>query len=103
MWSVKNWNGAASPYSSPMNSIGVNGDSSVQKRGERPDLGGQAVAEGAVADLVVVLVEDDELLGAAVVGRRAEAAAAERRVVAVVDVRAAGTPWRAAATAPNSS
>ena len=25
MWSVKNWNGAVSPYSSPMNSIGVAG------------------------------------------------------------------------------
>ncbi len=31
MWSVKNWNGAVSPYSSPMNSIGTYGDSSVQK------------------------------------------------------------------------
>ena len=30
MWSEKNWNGARSPYSSPWNSIGVNGDSSVQ-------------------------------------------------------------------------
>ena len=29
MWSEKNWNGAGSPYSSPMNSIGVNGESSV--------------------------------------------------------------------------
>ena len=30
MWSVKNWKGASSPYSSPMNSIGTNGESSVQ-------------------------------------------------------------------------
>ena len=31
MWSVKNWKGAFSPYSSPMNSSGTNGASSVQK------------------------------------------------------------------------
>ena len=30
MWSVKNWKGASSPYSSPMKSIGVNGLSRVQ-------------------------------------------------------------------------
>ena len=74
MWSVKNWNGARSPYSSPMNSIGVKGDSSVQQRGQRPRRRGQPVAERAVADLVVVLGEHDELLGRPVVGGRAEAA-----------------------------
>ena len=88
MWSVKNWNGAGSPYSSPMKSIGVNGDSSVQNAASGRASAGRRSPKRAVADLVVVLVEDDELLGAAVVGGRAEAAAAERRVVAVVDVRA---------------
>ena len=67
MWSVKNWNGAVSPYSSPMKSIGVNGDSSVHEGGERSRLGGQAVAEGAVADLVVVLAKTTK---AAAGGRR---------------------------------
>ena len=98
MWSVKNWNGARSPYSSPMNSIGVNGDSSTQNAASAQRLGRQPVAERAVADLVVVLVEDDELLGPAVRRRRAEALAAERRVAAVVDERAVGTPSRGRAT-----
>ena len=49
------------------------------ERGERAGRGREAVAEGAVADLVVVLVEDDELRGRAVAGRRAEAALAKRR------------------------
>jgi hypothetical protein len=59
------------------------------ERAERARLGRQAVAERAVADLVVVLVEDDEAVRRHVVGAGAEAAAAERRVPAVVDVRAA--------------
>ena len=59
------------------------------QRGQRARLDGQAVAEGAVADLVVVLVEDDEALGRDVVGARAEAAPAGARVAAVVDVGAA--------------
>ena len=48
-----------------MNSIGVNGDSSVQNAASGRAVGGQPVAEGAVADLVVVLGEDDEALRAA--------------------------------------
>ena len=88
MWSEKNWNGAGSPYSSPMNSIGTNGDSSVQNAASGRAGGGQAVAERAVSDLVVVLVEDDEALRRHVVGRRPEAPAAKARVGAVVDVRA---------------
>ena len=58
------------------------------ERGQRPHAGGQPVAEGAVADLVVVLGEDDELLGRAIVGAGAEAPPAEGRVGAVVHVRA---------------
>ena len=60
-----------------MKSIGVNGDSSVQNAASGARSRGQAVAERAVADLVVVLVEDDELLGRAVAGGRAEALAGE--------------------------
>ena len=71
-----------------MKSIGVNGDSSVQNAASGRALGRQAVAEGAVADLVVVLVEDDELRGIAIVGWRAEAPLAKRRVLPVVDERA---------------
>ena len=55
MWSEKNWNGAGSPYSSPMNSIGVNGDSSVQNAASGRAVARHPVAEGAVADLIVVL------------------------------------------------
>ena len=88
MWSEKNWNGAVSPYSSPMNSIGVNGESSVQNAASGRALGRHPVAEGAVAHLVVVLGEDDEPLGRDVVGGGAEAPPAKARVVAVVDERA---------------
>ena len=88
MWSVKNWNGARSPYSSPWNSIGVKGDKSVQNAASAPRLDRQPVAERAVADLVVVGGEDDEALGRHVVGGRPEAALAERRVGPVVHVRA---------------
>ena len=63
MWSEKNWNGARSPYSSPMNSSGTNGDSSVQKAASGRSSRAQPVAERAVADLVVVLAVDDEPLG----------------------------------------
>jgi hypothetical protein len=59
------------------------------ERAERARLGRQAVAERAVADLVVVLVEHHEPLGRDVVGAGAEAAGAERRIAAVVEVRAA--------------
>ena len=55
---------------------------------QRPRRVRRAVAEGAVAGLVVVGGEDHELLRRAVLGGRAEAAAAEARVGAVVDVRA---------------
>ena len=51
----------------------MNGDRSVQNAASGRGVGGQAVAERAVADLVVVLAEDDEVLGRAVVGGRAEA------------------------------
>ena len=71
-----------------MNSIGTNGDSSVQNAASGARVGRQAVAEGAVSDLVVVLVEDDELLGRAVVRGRAEALLAKRRVLAVMHKRA---------------
>ena len=71
-----------------MNSMGVKGASSVQNAASGRTRSRQPVAEGAVADLVVVLVEDDELLGRAVVGAGAEAPPAEGRVAAVVDVRA---------------
>ena len=103
MWSVKNWNGAASPCSSPMKSIGVKGDRSVTRAASGRARGRQAVARGAVADLVVVLVEDHELRGGAV-GRRARRSAAGgssstgRRAR-----RGAGRPWPGRATAPNSS
>ena len=72
-----------------MNSIGVKGDSSVQNAASGRASRGQPVAEGAVADLVVVLVEDDELLGRR--GRRRGAPKRrrrKRRVAAVVHVRA---------------
>ena len=68
--------------------MGVKGASSVQNAASGRTARGQPIAEGAVADLVVVLGEDDELLGRAVVGAGAEAPPAEGRVAAVVDVRA---------------
>ena len=71
-----------------MNSIGMNGDSSVQNAASGRAARRHPVAEGAVADLVVVLGEDDEPLGGHVVGGGAEAAMAELRVAAVVDVGA---------------
>src|SRR4051794_11082550 len=77
-----------------MNSMGTNGDRSVQNAASgrasagggapggpvaaRAGLGGEAVAEGTVADLVVVLREDDELVDRAVVVRRSERSLAER-------------------------
>ena len=87
MWSVKNWNGADSPYSSPMNSIGTNGDRSVHIAASGRTSARRRSPNAAVADLVMVLVEHDELRHRPVVGRRAEALAAERRVLAVMDVR----------------
>ncbi len=66
----------------------MNGDSSVTNAASGRASARQAVAERAVADLVVVLVEDDELLRRAVGGGSAEAALAKRRVPAVVDERA---------------
>src|SRR5207249_1129956 len=56
------------------------------ERRQRPGLGRKAVAERAVADLVVVLVEDDEALGRAAGRRRAELALVEARPAAVVQV-----------------
>ena len=43
MWSVKNWNGAGSPYSSPMKSSGVHGEKSARRRrrAARPAAGGR--------------------------------------------------------------
>ena len=61
-WSVKNWNGRVSPYSSPMKSSGVCGAKSDDRGGEPAHVGGQAVAERAVADLVVILRADHEPL-----------------------------------------
>src|SRR3954462_4416074 len=84
-----------------MNSIGVKGESSVHSaasgrastgRGGRAAgarLDRQAVAERAIADLVVVLVEDDEALRRHVVRARAEPLVPEARVAPVVHVRAA--------------
>ena len=103
MWSEKNWNGARSPYSSPMNSIGVNGASSVQNAASGRAALGQAVAVGAVADLVVVLAKTTKRSRRHVVGRRAEAALAEARVVAVVHVRAVERLRQVARRWPNSA
>ena len=62
--SQKNGNGAFEPHSSPMNSIGMAGASSViaERRLDRPCVGVafEPVAERAIADLVVVLQEIDE-------------------------------------------
>ena len=58
------------------------------ERGQRPRLRGHPIAEGPIADLVVILGEDDESLHGYVVGGRAEPAAAKRGVAAIVDVRA---------------
>ncbi len=77
-----------SPYSSPMNSIGTNGESSVQNAASGRASAGIRSPRRAVADLVVVLGEDHEPLRREVIRRRAEAAAAKARVAAVVDVRA---------------
>ena len=65
MWSEKNRNGAVSPYSSPWKSIGVNGARQVSSAASGRACDRQPVAEGAVADLVVVGGEDDEALAAA--------------------------------------
>jgi len=46
----------------------------------------EAVAEDAVADLVVVLREDDELLAVARLRRRAVSASEVRRVLAGVEI-----------------
>ena len=57
------------------------------QRGQRLHVPGQAIAEGTVSDLIVVLGEDDEALGRHVIRRGAKTAAAIRRVGAVVHVR----------------
>ncbi len=71
-----------------MKSMGVKGDRSVQKRGQRQRLGRQPVAERPVAHLVVVLREDHEAPRLPVEGRaRRGAAPVLAAVAAVVDER----------------
>ena len=62
-WSVKNWNGAVSPYSSPMNSSGTCGAKSVHAAASAAHARIRRSPSGAVADLVVVLRADHEPLG----------------------------------------
>ena len=70
------------------------------ERGERPGLGGQPVAEGAVADLVVVLGEDDELLDGGG-RRRARRSAGGGTSSTCRRARAGGgRPWRGRPTRP---
>ena len=100
MWSVKNWKGCSSPYSSPMKSIGTKGDRwSTARRGAGPRR--QPVAQRPVADLVVVLGVDDEPRGRTVVGGRAVAPAPEGEAP-VVDERLRLAAARSA-TAPKSA
>ena len=87
MWSQKNWNGAGSPYSSPMNSIGVNGESSMQNAASAAHRRREPIAEGAVADLVVVLAKTTNCSGGRSPAGAPKRRAAEGRVVAVVDER----------------
>ena len=53
--------------------MGVKGARSVRSAASGAHLGGQAIPQCAVADLVVVGAEDDEGRGRKVVGRGAEA------------------------------
>jgi hypothetical protein len=65
-WLVKNRKGCSAANSSPMNISGIIGDSSNRTVAAcRPEVGQlmQAFAEGAVADLVVVLQEQHERAG----------------------------------------
>ena len=56
---MKNWNGVDAAHSSPWKSIGVNGPASVSRAAQASWSSSSAVddpvADGAVADLVVVL------------------------------------------------
>ena len=79
MWSVKNWNGCDSPYSSPMKSSGVRREEDDRLRARAGASGRQPVADGAVADLVVVLRADDEPLARPVGRARGRSARASRR------------------------
>ena len=62
---MKYWNGAVSPYSSPMKSSGTNGDSSTTADASLTASSdtrlAQPFAHHPIADLVVVLREDDKL------------------------------------------
>ena len=60
MWSVKNWNGAVSPYSSPWKSSGVNGLKRTTAAATRRFASGSRSPTRAVADLVVVLGARDD-------------------------------------------
>ena len=67
MWSVKYWNGDDAANSWPMNSIGVYGRNSSSADAAAialdADLVMQTLAEGAIANLVVVLQDVHELPG----------------------------------------
>ena len=89
----KNCHGVRAPHSSPMNSIGVNGEvnTSAAPQASRPGerVCGEPVAGGAVADLVVVLQVDHEPVGgdAPRVDGRAVVALPEARPRALVQER----------------
>ena len=62
---MKNCHGVEAPHSSPIQSIGVNGEVSssaapTSSSAAADELAGQPVAQRPVADLVVVLQERDE-------------------------------------------
>ena len=97
----KNCHGVRAPHSSPMNSIGVNGEQTAAPRRTRRARGERAaepVAGRPVADLVVVLQVGDEPVAGdpAGVDRRAVVAAAE----AATRCRRAGTPGSCTCASP---
>ena len=61
---MKYWNGAGSPYSSPMNSNGTNGDKQSHAGSDFQRFetykAGEAVASGTITHLIVVLAADYE-------------------------------------------
>ena len=96
MWSVKNWNGAVSPYSSPMNSIGVNGDSRTHSAASGRTSAGSRSPNARLPTWSWFWSNTTNCVRRPVLAGRAVTAAAVRRVRRRRRRRAARTPWPAA-------